>query len=114
MKRPTKRQLEVLRVIHDFATNEHRPPSMREIGKRLGISSVRGVADHVEVLERKGLLKRERYKTAALAVTDRGIRELGCAPVVEPSAGVVCGWCGAHYFGPECPFARCHEEAVGW
>lgn len=45
------------------------------------------------------------------AITRRGLEAIG---IFHINQGEVCGWCGAHYFGPECPFARCHEEAVGW
>ncbi len=42
------------------------PPTLREIGARMGIRSTNGVNDHLRALERKGYLTREDMKSRAL------------------------------------------------
>lgn len=58
MEKLTDRQKEV----YDFLVAETRdkgyPPSIREIGKALGISTLKGVTCHLEALERKGFIDR--------------------------------------------------------
>ena len=55
----TKRQNEVYNDIIDFIIHNHRSPSYRELGDRLGIKSTNGVSDHVKALKQKGLLRNE-------------------------------------------------------
>jgi hypothetical protein len=45
VKRPTKRQTEVLRFVHHFTERHGYAPSIREIGKAMGIGSTHGVSD---------------------------------------------------------------------
>ena len=45
------------------------PPTLREIGSRMGIRSTNGVNDHLRALERKGYLTREDMKSRALRPT---------------------------------------------
>jgi len=42
------------------------PPTIREIGKQMGIRSTNGVNDHLKALERKGVLTRDDLKSRAL------------------------------------------------
>lgn len=56
----TKRQKEILRHLTRSIQKEGYPPSIREIGEALGIKSPRGVVGHLEALEKKGYLSRER------------------------------------------------------
>jgi len=62
------RQKCVLDFIIDHISKYGYPPSIREIGTALGIKSLRGVTIHLDALERKGFIKRER--------TSRSIRVL--------------------------------------
>lgn len=61
MKRPelTDRQRETLRTIADWISDYGYPPTLREIGARMGISSTNGVNDHLLALQRKGYLARD-------------------------------------------------------
>jgi len=59
MEELTKRQKKVLDVVLKGIREKGFPPSIREIGKALGISSLRGVTGHLEALERKGYIERE-------------------------------------------------------
>lgn len=52
------RQRDVLDFIQSTIAQRSIPPTYREIGDALGISSTNGVADHVKALVRKGYLKK--------------------------------------------------------
>ena len=54
----TRRQREVLDVIHDFIASNGYSPSLDEIGNRLGLSSVATVHKHVSHLVEKGYVRR--------------------------------------------------------
>ncbi len=56
----TPRQKAILNQISRSIQKEGYPPSIREIGKALGIKSPRGVVGHLEALEKKGYIERER------------------------------------------------------
>ena len=66
----TERQQEIL----DFIVSETRtrgfPPTLREIGSQFGIRSTKGVNDHLEALERKGKIKRQKDLSRAIEVID--------------------------------------------
>lgn len=76
MRSPTLRQLQALRFIADFARTEGFPPSMRDIGAELGITSSNGVSDHLKALERKGLVTRKKMAARSLVITEAGWRVL--------------------------------------
>ena len=62
----TRRQQLVLDLINRCIAVRGYPPTMREIGEQMGISSTNGVNDHLKALERKGYLKRDDMKSRAL------------------------------------------------
>lgn len=62
----TQRQQQVLDFIRESITDRGYPPTLREIGARMGIRSTNGVNDHLRALERKGYLTREDMKSRAL------------------------------------------------
>ncbi len=68
----TQRQQMVLDFIRESITDRGYPPTLREIGARMGIRSTNGVNDHLRALERKGYLKREDMKSRALRPTSTG------------------------------------------
>ena len=72
----TQRQQMVLDFIRQSIHDRGYPPTLREIGARMGIRSTNGVNDHLRALERKGYLKREDMKSRALRPTDLGNLEL--------------------------------------
>jgi repressor LexA len=65
----TQRQQMVLDFIRSSITERGYPPTLREIGARMGIRSTNGVNDHLRALERKGYLTREDMKSRALRPT---------------------------------------------
>jgi repressor LexA len=64
----TPRQLRVLSTIKDAIEHRGYPPSMREIGEAVGLTSTSSVAHQLRVLETKGFLKRDPNRPRALEV----------------------------------------------
>jgi repressor LexA len=67
---PTDRQQRILDVIREFTTECGYPPSVREIGERVGLSSSSTVQSHLKTLEKRGLLRRDPTKPRALVPRD--------------------------------------------
>lgn len=85
----TDRQREVLECIQEAISETGYPPTIREIGDRLGIRSTNGVNDHLKALERKGYLERDTSKSRAMLLTERALREL---PASRASEGQLERW----------------------
>ncbi len=66
----TKKQLVVLNFLQDFTEENGYSPSYREIMTGLGLSSVSAVAEHVENLISKGVLKKVPGAARSLEVLD--------------------------------------------
>ncbi len=64
----TPRQQRVLATIKDSIENRGYPPSMREIGSAVGLTSTSSVSHQLRVLEEKGYLKRDPNRPRALEV----------------------------------------------
>ncbi len=60
MQSLTDRQQQVLLFIRQFIRESGYPPSQRQIADHLGVSGNLGVMKHLDALERKGYLRRER------------------------------------------------------
>ena len=58
-KQLTKRQQTVIEAIRGWIRERGYPPTIRELGKLLGIRSLRGVTAHLDAIAKKGFLKRE-------------------------------------------------------
>ncbi len=66
----TARQREALDIVVQSIDERGYPPTLREIGERMGIRSTNGVNDHLKALERKGYLVREDLKSRSIRVVD--------------------------------------------
>ncbi|MBV9233266.1 MAG: transcriptional repressor LexA [Candidatus Eremiobacteraeota bacterium] len=67
IERPaTERQRRILDVIRAFTAEHGYPPSVREIGERVGLSSSSTIHAHLKALERRGLIARDPTKPRAL------------------------------------------------
>jgi repressor LexA len=66
----TPRQRKVLEVIRESVESRGYPPSMREIGELVGITSTSSVAHQLSTLERKGYLRRDPNRPRAVEVRD--------------------------------------------
>ncbi|MGY1692481.1 transcriptional repressor LexA [Geodermatophilus sp. SYSU D01105] len=64
----TQRQRRVLEVIRDSIDRRGYPPSVREIGEAVGLSSASSVAHQLTVLQKKGWLRRDPNRPRALDV----------------------------------------------
>jgi repressor LexA len=64
----TPRQRKVLEVIRDAVERRGYPPSMREIGEAVGLTSTSSVAHQLASLERKGFLRRDADRARAVEV----------------------------------------------
>ena len=66
----TKKQLAVLDFLQDFTEENGYSPSYREIMSGLGLSSVSAVAEHIDNLVDKGVLKKVSGAARSLEVLD--------------------------------------------
>ncbi|WP_232719451.1 transcriptional repressor LexA [Gordonia metallireducens] len=64
----TPRQRGVLEVIRKSVRERGYPPSIREIGDEVGLTSTSSVAHQLRTLERKGLLKRDANRPRAVNI----------------------------------------------
>lgn len=64
----TPRQRRVLEVISNSVDRRGYPPSMREIGEAVGLTSTSSVAHQLGMLQRKGFLKRDPNRPRAVEV----------------------------------------------
>ncbi|MEU6127905.1 transcriptional repressor LexA [Saccharopolyspora sp. NPDC047091] len=76
------RQLKVLESIRSWMRDHGYPPSVREIGDAVGLTSTSSVAYQLRVLERKGFLRRDphRPRTVGVLVADSEQSELAGRP----------------------------------
>ncbi len=66
----TPRQKEVLQYIQSFFRQKGYPPSVREIGRAVGLRSTSTVHGHIKQLESKGYLRKDPTKPRALELLD--------------------------------------------
>lgn len=66
--RLTRRQSEILTFVRRYAESHGYPPSVREIGQAMGVTSSSTVHSHLGALERKGYLRRDPSKPRALEI----------------------------------------------
>ncbi len=87
----TVRQRTVLDVIRSSVTERGYPPSIREIGDAVGLTSTSSVAHQLRALERKGYLRRDPNRPRAVNVRglDEAVRSVTTLPQqtdeVDPS-----------------------------
>src|SRR4029453_7172499 len=67
--RLTDRQREVLEIIDQSRRDRGYPPSVREIGEAVGLTSPSTVHSHLNTLQRLGFLRRDPHKPRAIEVT---------------------------------------------
>ncbi len=81
--RLTGRQQQILDLILTTVRERGYPPSVREIGDAVGLSSPSTVHSHLSTLVREGFIRRDPTKPRAIEVIDTGEPEMGLvrAPV---------------------------------
>ncbi len=70
MKKISKRQEQVLNFIINEVKSKGYPPSVREIGEAVGLTSSSTVHGHLSRLESKGLIRRDPTKPRAIEILD--------------------------------------------
>ena len=80
----TKRQQEIVDFIRRYSARHGYPPTVRDIGKAVGLASSSTVHQHLANLERFGLLRRDPSKPRAIELLDRAVTEV--RNIVRPSA----------------------------
>jgi repressor LexA len=82
-RKTTPRQQAILDTIKDFSREHGYPPSVREIGERVGLSSSSTVQCHLRTLEKKGLIRRDPTKPRALvSESDSIARDVVTVPLI--------------------------------
>ena len=66
MEKLTRRQTDVLNYVKSYIVSHGYPPTVREIGKALDISSPATIHAHLNNLEKKGFIKKENSKNRAI------------------------------------------------
>ncbi|MFM9140820.1 MAG: transcriptional repressor LexA [Solirubrobacterales bacterium] len=75
----TKRQQEIFDFIRSYSEKNGYPPTVRDIGKAVGLASSSTVHAHLSNLEKLGVLRRDPTKPRALELLDRATRSAGSA-----------------------------------
>jgi repressor LexA len=88
MRALSERQQHMLRFIQEYVREHGRPPTVREIGNAVGISSTSVVDYNLRVLERDGHLHRERELSRGIALANRqatpSVRVVGLIAAGQP------------------------------
>jgi repressor LexA len=69
----TKRQQEIFDFIKRYSAGHGYPPTVRDIGKAVGLASSSTVHAHLANLEKIGLLRRDPTKPRAIELLDRAV-----------------------------------------
>jgi repressor LexA len=69
----TKRQQEIFDFIRKYSARYGYPPTVRDIGKAVGLASSSTVHAHLANLEKIGLLRRDPSKPRAIELLDRAV-----------------------------------------
>jgi repressor LexA len=87
----TKRQQEIFDFIKRYSAKYGYPPTVRDIGKAVGLASSSTVHAHLANLEKLGLLRRDPTKPRALELLDRAAAGLqaGVQTFLQPGLPLV-------------------------
>jgi repressor LexA len=83
----TKRQQEIFDFIKKYSAKYGYPPTVRDIGKAVGLASSSTVHAHLANLERIGLLRRDPSKPRAIEMLDKAAQ--GVRSLVRPGLPLV-------------------------
>lgn len=91
----TERQRAVLHVIRESVARRGYPPSVREIGDAVGLTSTSSVSHQLSSLQRKGFLRRDPHRPRAVDVrlpedpslAPERAGDRGAGPATDPDAG---------------------------
>lgn len=83
----TEKQREVLERIFEMDAALGYPPTVRELGKAMGLRSTSTIWYHLEGLQYHGLIDRDKTRNRAIRLTLAGRQELGVQGVPCPTCG---------------------------
>lgn len=118
MRELTKRQEQCLDLVRESIATRGYPPTLRELGERMGIRSTNGVNDHLRGLEKKGFIVRSDMRSRGIRILPLGNSNPGDAPTCYsatplelPTPGThkqrkACCFCGAITFSDHCSVCR--------
>ncbi|GAC1526048.1 MAG: transcriptional repressor LexA [Thermoleophilaceae bacterium] len=89
--KPTRRQQEIFDFIKRYSASHGYPPTVRDIGKAIGLTSSSTVHAHLANLEKIGLLRRDPTKPRALELLVEGARKVVGQPGLPLVGRVVAG-----------------------
>ncbi|MBN1937852.1 MAG: transcriptional repressor LexA [Anaerolineae bacterium] len=78
------RQEQIVRFIRQYLRENHFPPTIREIGEAVGITSTSVVNYNLNALEKKGFIERDKNVSRGLRLTD----EMPSIPQQRRSGGI--------------------------
>ena len=78
----TARQRQIYEHIRDCITRHGAPPTLREIGERFNMKSTNGVRDVLNVIERKGYIKRTGNISRGIELAEEVRAEVRVLPVI--------------------------------
>lgn len=89
VKNKDSRQVEVLQYIYEEVQEKGYPPTVREIGNAVKLSSTSTVHGHLSRLEKNGFIQRDPTKPRAIELTQAGLDKLGIMSDKMPLLGTV-------------------------
>jgi repressor LexA len=81
-----ERQTKILDFIAATLRARGYPPSVREIGRAVGLASTSAVHHHLQILEREGLLERGAAQSRAIRLTPTAALRLGLSTELVPQS----------------------------
>jgi len=78
----TEKQKRILEFIESMVVERGSAPTIREIGRKFGISSTNGVRTHLSALVKKGYVRKSDFISRGLELTRRVGTSIGRVPVV--------------------------------
>jgi repressor LexA len=87
----TKRQQEIFDFVKQYANEHGYPPTVRDIGKAIGLTSSSTVHAHLANLEKLGLLRRDPTKPRAIEVLKDKARQVVTPPGLPVVGQVAAG-----------------------
>ena len=107
----SERQQAILDFIRDFSARSKYPPTIREIGRSVGITSTSVVNYNLNILEQKGYIERDREKSRGLKLVGEAATEMFDSPTFNvPLLGRIAA--GEPIPVPDTNFKILDEETV--
>lgn len=77
-----KRQRQILDFISQYIQRNGYSPTLQEIANALGVSSLATVHEHLETMQKKGIIKRRDGSVRGIEITDKDMADKNSTPAV--------------------------------